>query len=256
MLPSFRGSRKHILDWVESPAFVEEFNALLAPSGATISANDSWMPQGRTQALEARLETFGPRVLPGVLNWNDVRNWWLVHHRGANTPNWDLASTCSLNGRRGLVLVEAKANVPELKTDGKSLGESASLRSSENHERIGTAISQAREALQAQVSGIAISRDKHFQLSNRVAFAWRLASLGLPTVLVYLGFTGDEGIRDVGEPFESSEHWQHAFSQHARSVIPKMPYDDPIHCGLAPFWLLVRSRGVIEHSLPREDRSR
>lgn len=67
-------------------------------------------------------------------------------------------------------------------------------------------IAEACAGLQLLGPAVRISRDSHYQLSNRVAFAWKLATLGLPTVLVYLGFWGDDGIADVGEPFWDAEH--------------------------------------------------
>ena len=88
------------------------------------------------------------------------------------------------------------------------------------HERIGLAIGEACAALQLIESSIAITRDSHYQLSNRVAFAWKLASLGIPTVLTHLGCVGDVGIADVGAPFESPEHFDAVFADYARSVVP------------------------------------
>jgi hypothetical protein len=35
-----------------------------------------------------------------------------------------------------------------------------------------------------------ISRDNRYQMSNRFAWSWKLASVGVPVVLVYLGFVG------------------------------------------------------------------
>lgn len=55
-----------------------------------------------------------------------------------------------------------------------------------------------------------ISRDSHYQFANRLGFAWKLASIGVPTVLVYLGFTGDDGIIDRGEPLRDADHWRTA----------------------------------------------
>src|SRR5687768_17514962 len=86
-----------------------------------------------------------------------------------------------------LVLIEAKAHVQEF-TNGAA-GQPANI-NSENRERIGRAISEARDALSRHANEIGISRDSWYQFSNRVAFAWKLASEGTPTALIYLGFTG------------------------------------------------------------------
>lgn len=245
-----RGSRKHILDWTDRPEFPEDLLRLAQPVTTVLSDTSVWMPRGHGLPKEARLELFGPTALPHV-DWANLRKWWLRHERGANTPNWDIALTCDIESRPGVILVEGKANVAELGSTGKSLDSEASDASRENHERISTAISEACTALRSHNPTIAISRDSHYQLSNRVAFAWKLASLGVPTVLVYLGFIGDTGIRDAGQPFLSESHWQEVFAEHSRAVFPPELTDRRIDCANAPMWLLVRSRPPLEVSPAR-----
>jgi len=183
--------------------------------------------------------------------WPSLQTWWLAHEAGANTPNWDIALSCEVEGKPGLVLVEAKANVPELGLLGKKLDCAASEASRENHERIGRAIDEACTALRLVNPKISISRDSHYQLSNRIAFAWKLASLGLPTVLVYLGFLGDRGISDAGEPFRDMAHWNEVFAKYAHSLVPNELFERRIECGPATAWFLLRSRPVIQSSEPR-----
>jgi hypothetical protein len=84
-----------------------------------------------------------------------------------------------------------------------------------------------------------------------VAFAWKLASLGVPTILVYLGFLGDDGIKDAGAPFVDSAHWEATFAEYAHSMVPKDLFDRRIDCAAAPAWFQVRSRRVIEASPAR-----
>ncbi len=196
------------------------------------------------------MEQFGPQALPRALDWDALADWWLVHKQGANTPNWDLVATCSVGGQTGLVLVEAKANVPELRKEGKALDSDASERSRENHEHIKRAIEQARTALDGLVGGVRISRDQHYQLSNRVAFSWRLASMGLPTVLVYLGFLGDTEIADVGEPLMTAEQWEKVMRDHVRNVLPEQFLEQQLSCGPATMQMIVRSRRITEPSPP------
>ena len=75
--------------------------------------------------------------------WSPLRSWWLAHEGGANTPNWDIGAACEIEGTPGLILVEAKANVPELSVAGKAIDAAASPASVANHERIGRAIEEA-----------------------------------------------------------------------------------------------------------------
>jgi hypothetical protein len=252
---TLRGSRKHVLDWVSSHAFADELTAMLAPTGGQVQPSSAWLPRSQTEPEEARLETFGPRHLPGVIEWPRLSDWWLVHKEGANTPNWDLAAVCAFPQGPGLVLVEAKANDRELKEDAKPLEPEASQRSRENHQRIGAAIREARNSLSQVVPGVAIDRDVSYQLSNRLAFTWKLATMGLPTVLVYLGFLSDSGIDDVGDHFRDHAHWAESFHTHARKVAPDALFEREIKCGSASMWALVRSRRVLQTSPERPKRA-
>lgn len=159
-----------------------------------------------------------------------------------------MAAVCDFEGRPGLVLVGAKANVGELKSDGKKLSENASEHTQENHARIAKAISEARDGLSRIVPGVTIDMASHYQLANRLAFAWKLASLGLPFVLVYLGFTGDTGIQDGGTPLANDGHWRVTFAQHSAPVAPSRLFERRLEVNVTPLWILVRSRAVLEPS--------
>ena len=206
------------------------------------------MPRGFQDPMEARLEIFGPDWMPAHPAWAKLADWWLLHKRGANTPNWDIAVGCNIDDRSGLVLIEAKANRPELKVDGKVLSKNASKNSQENHQQIGRAIDEARSGWQRIHPRVAITRDTHYQLANRLSFTWKLGMFGFPVVLVYLGFTGDEGIRDVGDPFVDDQDWKLAFFEYADSIVPLELFDRRIDLGPAPVWLVSRSRPVLEVS--------
>lgn len=248
-----RGSRKHVLDWTGRAEFCIELLQTVAPVEARISRASRWMPRGYGAPEEARLETFGPEILPDRQVWEQLRKWWLAHEQGANTPNWDIALGCEIDGRPGVILVEAKANVRELSAAGKAIRTDASEASTANDQQIGAAIAEACDGLRCFNEAIAISCDSHYQLSNRIAFTWKLATLGVPSVLVYLGFLGDEGIRDAGEPLSDDAHWQRVFKEYARSVIPLDLFDRRLECGAASAWFLSRSRPVLSASPAAED---
>lgn len=246
---AFRGSRKHVLDWTARPDFLREFSGMLALTEVDLGAT-VYMPAGPSDPREARLETFGPRVLPAVEVWPALHQWWLKHPRGANTPNWDLALGARIEGRPGLVLVEAKANVRELSDAGKAAPTEGSDNSAENHTHIGKAIAQANAGWMRLAPAARLSRDSHYQLSNRLAFTWKLATSGLPIVLVYLGFTGDGGIADAGEPLRDDAHWRAVLRRHAEGVGMAGVWEKRLDFGAAPAWVLCRSRPVIETSSP------
>ena len=145
-------------------------------------------------------------------NWNfhgALRSWWLPEsplNKKARTPVWDFISTCSISGREGLLLVEAKAHEGELDWAGKRLEADASQQSQINHDHIRDAVMMMSHRL-SRVSRekAALSINSHYQLVNRVAWSAFLANRGIPVALLYIAFTGDTGvprfIRDEG-------HWQ------------------------------------------------
>lgn len=218
MVKPYRGSRKHVLDLLDSGRFAETMTALLSKHGVSISIYDTWRPLGSLEDEEWDLRRFCATLLGLDMDSGAFDVWW-VPSRYRN-PQWDLLATCAIDGRPGLLLVEAKANAAELSAAGKPLATSASPRTRENHAVIGKCIDEANAALNAVLPGFAISRDTHYQLSNRIAFAWKLACCGLPVVLLYLGFTGDDGIVGVGEPIAGQGHWQRIMGAYMSGVAP------------------------------------
>jgi hypothetical protein len=243
--PFTRGSRQRLLDWVRGgdAEFRESLNRLLQPSGAVLGQGEQWMPN-HASSDEAQLATIGIGFLPDTVRIA-VRDWWLVNLRMANTPSWDLVVTCQFDDRRGLVLVEAKAHATELANES---GGKRQPGNPENHARIGLAIEEARKALDHVVPGVKISRDLRYQLSNRVAFAWKLAALGVPTVLVYLGFTGDRNVTDLGEPIADEAHWRNLVQTHAEAVLPVDFAERRIECGSSAMQFLIRTKCVADGS--------
>jgi hypothetical protein len=191
------GSRMHVLDWLDCGTFITSINRMLRPTGFLVPQSGNRMPRGWHDPREARLGKDCEALIHDDIN-TILINWWLTKVTAANVPNWDLACEARASGSRiGLVLVEAKAHEAEFlegrlpKNEGKS----------ENHERISAAIEEARRDLSRHAQGVNISSAHWYQFSNRVAFAWKLASEGIPTVLIYLGFTGDGGMKYRSTPF-------------------------------------------------------
>jgi hypothetical protein len=241
-----------VIDWTGHPHFLNELLESIGPISASISDIAAWMPRGADNPSEARLDEIGAKWIPGSAARSEIQSWWLRHHAGANTPNWDIAVACSIEERQGLILVEAKANWPELGIAGKSLPDNASQKSRDNHEHIGRAIDQARTEWQGIDKRVEISRDSHYQLANRLAFTWKIASVGIPVVLLYLGFTGDEGLRAaVGLPFADDADWHAAFTAYIRGIFPTDLLNKRVVFDQTPAWVMSRSRPVIEISPSR-----
>lgn len=177
--------RCHWLTHGRPEQVASRLNALAEPWG-TVSADDQWMPEGFCRIEEAQLDKAG-RLLPKQ-DCDGLRSWWLAVSRGnTRTPNWDIASTCTVDGRKGLLLIEAKAHTEELKVEDRV---GAGPR---NRARIAKCIKEANAALKSWTNlNWALSHEHRYQMANRFAWSWKLADLGYPVILVYLGFLGAE----------------------------------------------------------------
>ena len=91
----------------------------------------------------------------------------------------------------------------------------------ENINQIGKAISEASHSLQAKTkSKWELSPKGYYQLSNRFAWSWKLATLKIPVVLVYLGFLN---ARDMDSPnttlFRSEQEWQRVLKTYCEGKV-------------------------------------
>ena len=155
--------------------------------------------------------------------------------RHGKTPTWDIASTCTISGKKGLLLVEAKAHSEELKKDDSSGAKEA------NRGQIDKAIEQANAGLRTLTNGQwALSTRHHYQLSNRFAWSWKLATLGVPVVLVYLGFLDARDMRKEGDPFQSGDDWRGRLLAYCRSVVDESCWDRALDVGGVPLMPLMR----------------
>jgi hypothetical protein len=230
----------------DQSAVASRLTRLVGLDGVHVSENDYWMPLGLPLQAEGGWDT-SPIVearlgkVPGFLTDEQretVTSWWLVHRRRANTPNWDIASTATIDGQEGLILVEAKAHSGELKVDGKKPG------NRDNDEKIGAAIQEANTALSTILPGWALSKDSHYQLANRFAWSWKVASLGVPVILVYLGFLRAEEMRDQGEPFADSDAWDSFVKTYSQDIVPEAAWHARMMIQNTPLWVLLRSTEV------------
>jgi hypothetical protein len=208
--------------------------ALAAPHASVDPERDQWMPEGFAAPAEAKLGE-APGFLPAEQR-GTITTWWLAKVPNANTPNWDLASTAMIDGRPGLLLVEAKAHVKELSPEGKlAVGHPA------NHARIECAIAEANSGLSTSVPGWSLSRDACYQLANRFAWSWKLATMGIPVVLVYLGFLGAREMRDLGPLLADAPSWDRLVKSHARGHVPESVWERTLAVGPTSLTPLIRS---------------
>lgn len=218
LLPKHRKGSKprcHWLTFGSEEQIASRLHGLAQPHGS-VSADDCWMPQGFNQLKEAELDK-----APGLLPQQDrdkLRDWWLAKSdSNSQTPNWDIASTCIVDGRKGLLLVEAKAHHTEM-NDKES-----TTASPRNRKQIAERIEEANISLANQTGfNWGLSHEHHYQMSNRFAWSWKLTELGYPVILVYLGFVGAEEMRSGEEqvPFSSHAEWEEHVKAHSDSLFP------------------------------------
>ena len=211
---------------------------MASPSGAVVSPVDhDWMPQGFLNSLEAMLDK--EKFLVDLDNQSTLSNWWLIKRTSRTlTPNWDIASTCFMNNVKGLILVEAKAYDAELKQDDKTGSEA-------NYHQISNAIGEASAGLNTLCPGWSLSADTHYQLSNRFAWAWKLATMGIPVVLIYLGFLNAREMSNKGVVFTSHQPWVDCLKRYASRVVPDDAWDRCFDINGTPMWVLLRSAELV-----------
>lgn len=241
-----RGSRKHLLDLLDSEHVEQRLTDLLLGTGVTVAAGAARQPLGHREPSEWTIRRFAAKHLAGQFDYDSFDRWWVGDQY--QNPQWDLLVACDIDGRPGLLMVEAKAHECEVSQSGKPLKDAASEQSKANHEQIGRCVAAARQGLSSLVDRIAISRDSHYQLSNRVASAWKLASLGLPVALLYLGFTGDTYFRDY---LRDADHWQRVVGAYMADVLPLSFPEQPIAIPRgATMRMLIRSLPALKPSTP------
>lgn len=201
-----------------------------------VREDDFWMPDGFERLDEAQLHN-SPCLLDVTRYGDRLKGWWLAEAGSKpRTPNWDIASTCTIEGKPGLLLVEAKAHIAELKADDR-----CGARSAKNLHQISAAIREANDALNLIRPGWGLSHETHYQLSNRFAWSWKLASLGIPVVLVYLGFLNADKMKN---PFKDEQAWEKAVREYADKILPESIWGDILVVNCVPIYPLIRSTEI------------
>jgi len=136
-----------------------------------------YFPKGLANPREIELDKEKIPINGSIDYCTTLNKWWL--EKSARTPVWDLVCKAEIDGLPGLILVEAKAHNSELYKENDKTG---SEKGSANYNRIEEALKLVNTRYKYN-----LSPDTHYQLSNRIAWSIKLASLGIPVVLIYLG---------------------------------------------------------------------
>jgi len=238
--------RCHLLTNGSPEDVARKLTSLIDPWGE-VRPDHSWMPCGFDQIEEAQLGK-AQHLLTDTQK-KDLMTWWLaIPSPRANTPNWDIASECLIGGRPGLLLLEAKAHDMELHRERsrKRLSPSASDNSVKNHKGIAACIESANVALTHE-TGLkwSLSRDHHYQMSNRFAWSWKLAEIGVPVILVYLAFLDAAEMGTNGQtPLASDDQWARLVTGHSEPLFPSTVWNHSWTLHGQPFIPLIRSATV------------
>jgi hypothetical protein len=57
-------------------------------------------------------------------------------------------------------------------------------------------------------------------MSNRFAWSWKLTELGVPVVLVYLGFLGCDDMTKDSSVIATDVEWEHLVRSHSAAIVP------------------------------------
>jgi hypothetical protein len=242
--------RCHLLTDGTASEVANRLTAIIQPWGE-VSAADAWMPEGFSRLEEAQLHK-AYRLIPDPARRRALRDWWLAVSRGDNTttPNWDVASTCTVRGTPGLLLIEAKAHDYELRKEecGKSVPVDDSRdepsNSQRNHQQIAACIQDVTRSLSEQTRlPWHLSTDSHYQMSNRFAWSWKLTELGIPVILVYLGFLNCDEMHDPPTTFAFScrEDWERVVKAHNLSLFPECVWNKKCDVNRQAFIPLIRT---------------
>jgi hypothetical protein len=235
-LREFKGSRLRCLLLTHQPRErVASFLTSITDRAARVTAADTWAPSGFLHPDEAKLGE-SARFLDEV-NRGKITRWWLAEPRKANTPNWDLVSTATVDGRPGLLLVEAKAHAAEFADDRCCATNKA------NFAQIERALAEATAAWSTHEPGFGLSAQSCYQLSNRLAFAWKLAAMDVPVVLVYLGFLNAAEM-EGREVLRDHAHWRTCVVGRSRASVPQAIWDRTFIVDGTPLTVLIRSAEV------------
>jgi hypothetical protein len=217
-----RGSkpRCHLLTHGSVDAVSERLTSLIAPWGK-VTTDDRWMPRGfvHTEELQiGRVDTIVDKE-----KGRGLIDWWLAAPKTGRVPHWDIASTCVIEGRAGILLVEAKAHDKELFDEeaGKKKPTMESAASIANRKRIAACVKKAGAALSKSTSSNwELSITHHYEMSSRFTWACKLAELGMPVALVYLGFLNAGEMAERGLPFSKHGDWEALVKAHSRALFP------------------------------------
>lgn len=222
-------------------SFIEDFDGEVRPS-------DHWAPNGFQDPKEIRLdEALG--FLKSVDQRSELKSWWINPSLTKfRTPAWDLVSTCHIQGQPGLLLIESKAHLGEINSDP------CSAKDKQNMTTLRAALDETTEGWNDLLAGLAategwkpkqwvrLTPSCHYELACRLAFSLKLARMGIPTALVYLGFLEAWELEEQNCPiFRCHEEWENSVLEKTKQCVPNDLWNHVYDVQGIPLALQIRS---------------
>lgn len=205
----------------------DRLTELVAPA-ASVSASDVWCPDGFHRPREVTLVGCDERLLDRAHQLALAR-WWIgargeelvmgkrtaagLRATRRTLPTWDLASTARAGRARVLMLGAATAHLGELVRRART------RRPRTNQGTIGPALAEATRGLDAVTPGWNLTRAPR-PLAHQLAWAWKLASLGVPVMVVYVGFLHVSEAETEHAWCPERESWSVDLRSHLTHVVP------------------------------------
>ena len=246
------GSRRRILELTSAPgAVVAETLSTLIDGFGSIAPSAAWTPRGATAPITVRIDE-ASGIIKNPSHKTALHEWWTgpdvssaaavppiddgmrrrlygASRLPARLPLFDFAG--ALEGD-GLLIVSAAAHIGELNSDHSHQREKAAL------PQIKRALAEASDGWNAILTAhadnygfklshrVKLSTDSHCRLSYNFALAWKLAQLGIPTVLLYLGFLDALELEPDGRlTFRDHEMWIKCVSEKTSKPLPEEIWD-------------------------------
>jgi hypothetical protein len=178
---AFAGSQRHMQAYVNTRGMTAALDAEINKALPAIDGtNLEWRaPLAEHRYGEPRDATFWPAIERPKLA-SVARGWW-----PSGGPSWDaIAIARRPSGTDTVILVEAKANVPEFG------GAPCAATSERSIKKITAAMVAVHGALGASGSPTAWL-GPYYQLANRLTWTWWLRGQGVDAVFLHLLFHGD-----------------------------------------------------------------
>jgi len=197
------GSEAHLLRFMGRHRNIIDSKCLEVLGGSSIH----WLDFGFNYGAEWQdAELKGIDFLP---NAPQVQEAWAAYWpQGRGIHNWDAVGVVTSNGEEAWVLVEAKANIEELRSDCQAKEGGSGLAMIER------AFRQTKERLGVEASAIWLRA--YYQYANRVAALNFLDEQGVSAHLLFIYFIGD---RVPGKTCPSTEEeWYSALEEQTQHL--------------------------------------